>query len=117
AEGGRAMNDIDRYYVEGRLPEAPAPEAPADPWGETLVIGKPLPRVDAYERVSGTAVFPFDVTLPDMLHAAILRSPHAHAIVTRVDTSAAEKMPGVRAVITGATPECDLPWYGGRGGS
>ena len=111
------MTDNDRYYVEGPLPETPNPEAPADPWGETRVIGKPLPRVDAYERVSGTAVFPFDVTLPDMLHAAILRSPHAHAIVTRVDTSAAEKMPGVRAVITGATPECDLPWYGGRGGS
>jgi len=111
------MTDNDRYYVEGPLPETPNPEAPADPWGETRVIGKPLPRVDAYERVSGTAVFPFDVTLPDMLHAAILRSPHAHAIVTRVDTSAAEKMPGVRAVITGATPGCDIPWYGGRGGS
>ena len=111
------MTDNDRYYVEGPLPETPNPESPADPWGETRVIGKPLPRVDAYERVSGTAVFPFDVTLPDMLHAAILRSPHAHAIVTRVDTSAAEKMPGVRAVITGATPGCDIPWYGGRGGS
>jgi xanthine dehydrogenase YagR molybdenum-binding subunit len=111
------MTDNDRYYVEGPLPETPNPEAPADPWGETRVIGKPLPRVDAYERVSGTAVFPFDVTLPDMLHAAILRSPHAHALVTRVDTSAAEKMPGVRAVITGATPGCDIPWYGGRGGS
>lgn len=111
------MTDIDRYFVDGPLPETPGPEAPADPWGETRVIGKPLPRVDAYERVSGTATFPFDITLPDMLHAAILRSPHAHAIVKRVDTSAAEKMPGVRAVISGATPGCDIPWYGGRGGS
>ncbi len=111
------MTDIDRYFVDGPLPETPGPEAPADPWGETRVIGKPLPRVDAYERVSGTAAFPFDITLPDMLHVAILRSPHAHAIVKRVDTSAAETMPGVRAVITGATPGCDIPWYGGRGGS
>jgi CO/xanthine dehydrogenase Mo-binding subunit len=110
------MADNDLYYVEGPLPETPAPEAPADPWGETRVIGKPLPRVDAYERVSGTAVFPFDVTLPDMLHAAVLRSPHAHAIVTRVDVGEAEKMPGVRAVITGATPGCDIPWYGTRSG-
>jgi xanthine dehydrogenase YagR molybdenum-binding subunit len=108
------MANNDLYYVEGPLPETPGPEAPADPWGETRIIGKPVPRVDAYERVSGTAVFPFDVTLPDMLHAAVLRSPHAHAIVTRVDVSEAEKMPGVRAVMTGATPGCDLPWYGTR---
>jgi xanthine dehydrogenase YagR molybdenum-binding subunit len=111
------MTDIDRYYAEGPLPETPAPDAPADPWGETRVIGKPLPRVDAYERVSGTATFPFDVTLPDMLHGAILRSPHAHAMVKQVDVSEAEKMPGVRAVITGATPGCDIPWHGSRGGS
>jgi CO/xanthine dehydrogenase Mo-binding subunit len=109
------MADIDRYYVDGPLPETPNPQAPDGPWGDdTRVIGKPLPRVDAYERVSGTALFPFDVTLPDMLHAAILRSPHAHAIVRRVDVSEAEKMPGVRAVITGATPGCDIPWYGPR---
>jgi CO/xanthine dehydrogenase Mo-binding subunit len=109
------MSDIDRYYAEGPLPETPNPQAPDAPWGDdTRVIGKPLPRVDAYERVSGTAVFPFDVTLPDMLHAAILRSPHAHALVRRVDVSEAEKMPGVRAVITGATPGCDIPWYGPR---
>ena len=108
------MANNDLYYVEGPLPETPGPEAPADPWGETRIIGKPVPRVDAYERVSGTAVFPFDVTLPDMLHAAVLRSPHAHAIVTRVDVSEAEKMPGVRAVMTGTTPGCDLPWYGTR---
>ncbi len=111
------MTDIDRYYAEGPLPETPAPDAPADPWSETRVVGKPLPRVDAYERVSGTAVFPFDVTLPDMLHGAILRSPHAHAMVTRVDTTAAEKMPGVRAVISAVTPGCDIPWHGGRGGA
>ena len=56
-------------------------------------------RVDAYDRVSGSAVYPSDVILPDMLHAAILSCPHAHAIVKSVDTSAAEKMPGVQAVL------------------
>jgi CO/xanthine dehydrogenase Mo-binding subunit len=110
------MTDIDRYHVDGPLPETPNPRDPDGPWGETRVVGKPLPRVDAYERVSGTAVFPFDVMLPDMLHAAILRSPHAHALVRRVDVSEAEKMPGVRAIITGATPGCDIPWYGSRSG-
>lgn len=107
------MDDIGRYYIDGPVPETPEP-VPVDPWSETRIIGKPLPRIDAYERVSGTAVYPYDVTLPDMLHAAVLRCPHAHAIVTRVDTSAAEKMPGVRAVITGATPGCDMPWHGTR---
>ena len=111
------MKDIDRYYIDGPVPETPCADVPAEPWGETRVIGKPIPRVDAYERVSGTAVFPFDVTLPDMLHGAILRSPHSHAIVRRVDVSAAEKMPGVRAVITGATPGCDVPWHGSRAGA
>jgi hypothetical protein len=53
------MADIDRYYVDGPLPETPNPQAPDGPWGDdTRVIGKPLPRVDAYERVSGTALFP-----------------------------------------------------------
>lgn len=111
------MTDVDLYYVEGPVPETAAPDTQAEPWKETRVVGQPLPRVDAYERVSGTAVFPYDVTLPDMLHAAILRSPQAHAIVRRVDVSAAEKMPGVRAVITADTPGCDIPWYGARGGS
>ena len=41
-------------------------------WGETNVVGKSIPRIDAYERVSGSAVYPLDVLLPDMLYAAIL---------------------------------------------
>ncbi len=52
-------------------------EATVKPWGETTVVGKPIPRVDGYERVSGTAVYPLDVILPNMLYAAILRCPHA----------------------------------------
>jgi CO/xanthine dehydrogenase Mo-binding subunit len=66
--------------------------------------------VDAPERVSGAAEYPSDVVLPGMLYGAILRCPHANATVKAVDTSRAEKMPGVRAVITGSTPGCDLPW-------
>jgi len=82
------------------------------PWtGETKLVGKALPRVDAYERVSGTAEFTCDVVLPDMLHAAILRCPHAHAMVKSVDTSAAEKMPGVIAALTSKSPGADIPFY------
>ncbi len=108
------MTDL-LYWLQGPVPETAAPKAEMPPWGETKVVGKPLPRVDAYERVSGSAVYPLDVALPDMLHAAILRCPHAHAVVKSVDTRAAEKMPGVRAVITGKSPGANVPWYRGRG--
>ena len=95
-------------------PTAPAAEEKIEPWGATRIVGKPLPRVDAYDRVSGAARYTADVLLPDMIYAAILRCPHAHAMVKSVDTSAAEKMPGVVAVLTGKSPGADIPWYGGR---
>ncbi|NLT67909.1 MAG: xanthine dehydrogenase family protein molybdopterin-binding subunit [Acidobacteria bacterium] len=95
--------------------EPPAPsEDTMDPWGETRIVGKGIPRVDAYERVSGKALFTYDVILPEMVYGAILRCPHAHAMVKRIDTSAAEKMPGVVAVITGSTPGADISWYGAQ---
>jgi CO/xanthine dehydrogenase Mo-binding subunit len=92
------------------LPETPSPGELPKPWGETRFVGKSLPRVDAYDRLSGTAVYPSDIVLPNMLYAAILRCPHPNALVEKVDTSKAEKLPGVRAVITGATPGADLKW-------
>src|SRR5512136_2396764 len=93
------------YYAQGiPVPETPRPNQQPGPWKETRVVGKPLPRIDAYERVSGSAVYPSDVSLPDMLYGAILRCPHSHAKVKSVDTREAEKMPGVYAVITSKTP-------------
>jgi xanthine dehydrogenase molybdopterin-binding subunit B len=76
------------YYVQGiPVPETPRPNQQPRPWKETKIVGKPLPRVDAYERVSGSAVYPSDVSLPDMLYGAILRCPHSHARVKSVDAS------------------------------
>lgn len=95
-------------------PSAPPAEEKIQPWGETRIVGKALPRVDAYERVSGAAQYTADIVLPDMIYAAILRCPHAHAMVKNIDTGAAEKMPGVVAVLTGKSPGADIPWYGGR---
>jgi len=101
----------DIYYIEGTpVPETPLPGKEPSPWKETSVVGKALPRVDAYERVSGSAAYPSDVHLPNMLHGAILRCPHPHARIRRVDTSAAAKLPGVRVIISGNTPEADLIW-------
>jgi xanthine dehydrogenase YagR molybdenum-binding subunit len=60
--------------------------------------------VDAYERVSGAAKYPSDITMPGMLYGAILRSPHPNAMVVSVDTSAAEAMDGVHVAMSAFTP-------------
>lgn len=67
---------------------------------EYSVVGKRLPLKDAPEKVTGRALFTGDMTLPGMLYARILRSPYAHARVLRVDTSRAERLPGVKAVLS-----------------
>lgn len=103
------MNEAN-YYSRDPVPETPKPKQGQDHWAETRVVGQPLPRVDAYQRLSGAAVYPSDVNLPDMLYGAVLRCPHAHARVQSLDATAAEKMPGVRAVLTAASPGADIPW-------
>ena len=69
------------------------------------VIGKPLPKPDAVSKVTGRAIYADDMLPARTLHCRILRSPHPHARILSIDTSAARRMPGVQAVITGA----DLP--------
>ncbi|TAL59758.1 MAG: xanthine dehydrogenase family protein molybdopterin-binding subunit, partial [Bacteroidetes bacterium] len=63
------------------------------------VIGKPVPKHDAYMRVTGKAVYGHDIVLPGMLYGAILRTEHPSAEFT-IDISAAKKLPGVICVIT-----------------
>jgi len=109
------MDKESSYHIDGPVPETPGSGEYPDPWKKTEVVGTRVPKVDGYERVSGTAVYPHDISLPDMLHGAILRCPHAHARVKKIDTSKAEKMPGVRAVLTGDSPGADMPWYQRRG--
>jgi CO/xanthine dehydrogenase Mo-binding subunit len=67
----------------------------------TSVVGHNVRRVDAIEKVTGTAQYVADVRLPGMLQGRILRSPHPHARLRHVDTSRAERVPGVLAVVTG----------------
>ena len=66
------------------------------------VVGHAEPRSDGEEKVTGKAIYTVDIELPGMAHGKILRSPYAHARITRVDASQAEKLPGVFAVITRA---------------
>ena len=65
------------------------------------VVGKSVTREDGPDKVSGKHVYPADVILPGMLFGKVLRSPYPHAKILRIDTSRAEVLPGVRAVITG----------------
>jgi CO/xanthine dehydrogenase Mo-binding subunit len=77
----------------------------------TRVVGRSLPRMDAPGKVTGSAVYAADFTLPGMLHGKILRSREPHARLVRIDGRRAAGLPGVRAVLTAA----DVPdvRYGG----
>lgn len=63
-------------------------------------MGKSVPRIDAREKAYGEARYAFDLKLPGMLVGKMLRSPHAHARIIKIDTSKAEKHKGVKAVVT-----------------
>jgi len=65
-------------------------------------IGTRPVRPDGIDKVTGRANFGADFSLPGMLHGRVLRSPHAHAKILRIDTSAALALPGVKAVVTAA---------------
>src|SRR5664279_4112586 len=73
--------------------------SPSDPppyvVGERRLTGKRGPRLDGPQKVTGRAVYTHDARKPGMLHARVVRSPYAHAKIVSIDTSAAEKIPGV----------------------
>ncbi len=69
-------------------------------------VGKSINRVDGPQRVAGTAQYCADIRLPGMLEGVLLYSPYAHANIKSIDISAAESLPGVRAVVTGADYPC-----------
>ncbi|MFQ5842007.1 MAG: xanthine dehydrogenase family protein molybdopterin-binding subunit [Thermodesulfobacteriota bacterium] len=69
--------------------------------GELDVVGTRMPMLDAAAKVTGVAQFTDDLILPGMLYGKILRSPLPHARILHIDTSKAEKLPGVKGVMTG----------------
>ena len=74
------------------------------------VVGKGHPRLEGNEKVTGRARYSYDVRLPGQLYAKVLRSPHPHARIDRIDTAAAEQLPGVYAVLSSANVP-DIAWY------
>ncbi|HZR93439.1 MAG TPA: xanthine dehydrogenase family protein molybdopterin-binding subunit [Gaiellaceae bacterium] len=75
-------------------------------------IGRSHPRLDAREKLRGQAQFAGDLLVPRMLHGRVLRSPAAHARIVSIDTSSAERIPGVVCVLTGADLGDIDPYYG-----
>ncbi|MFD8126563.1 molybdopterin-dependent oxidoreductase [Streptomyces mirabilis] len=86
--GYRAIEDAIRGVCHAEAPSA----------GEA--VGRNLPAPAGPQVVTGTARYTFDVDIPGMLHMKLLRSPHAHARILAIDTSAALRVPGVHAVLT-----------------
>ncbi|MFW5740011.1 MAG: xanthine dehydrogenase family protein molybdopterin-binding subunit, partial [Myxococcota bacterium] len=71
------------------------------------VVGERAPRIDAWEKVTGTAKYADDLSRPGMLCGALLQSPLAHARVVHIDTARAQRLPGVEAVLTSKnSPSC-----------
>ncbi len=75
-------------------------------------VGKSVHRVDAYDKVTGAAKYADDLPFgPGMYHARLVRSPHAHALVKRVNAHKALQVPGVKAVVTGADVPAQIGLY------
>jgi 4-hydroxybenzoyl-CoA reductase subunit alpha len=87
--------------------------ASADAAPRFQVVGQAHRKVDGLAKATGQALYTDDIQLPGMLHAKILRSPHAHALIRGIDTRRALALPGVHAVLTGASMPIKygvIPW-------
>jgi xanthine dehydrogenase YagR molybdenum-binding subunit len=95
--------------VADQVPEVQAPPRPPQhekyPWPEKpRLIGTRISRVDGPLKVTGRARYSYDINRPGMIYGRILRSPHAHARLVNIDAGAAEKAPGVKAVLITIKP-------------
>lgn len=99
--------ELARDIINGELPATALDADPVD----GSYIGNNVRRIDAPSKVTGKLKYAGDMVLTNMLHMQVLRSPHAHARIVSIDTSAAEAMEGVESVITAA----DVPGVDGFG--
>ena len=100
ALAGHFCRCISHYEVIGAVKDAARERMEQPPPNGYRHIGRGTPRGDAAEIVSGTAAFISDLQMPGMLYGKILKSPYAHANIIDIDISAAERIPGVEAVVT-----------------
>jgi xanthine dehydrogenase YagR molybdenum-binding subunit len=84
------------------------------PWAtdaDLAIVGRSATRVVGVAKVTGQARYAYDIRLPGQLYTCVLRSPHPHARIRRIDISRAEALPGVHAVLSHANAPA-IPWYG-----
>lgn len=111
-------SNYNRYVEATMAAGAGAPRSDVQRFeagGETMpalkTVGHATPRIDALERVTGKATYTVDVKLPGMLYARVLRSPHPHARIRKIDLSKAQALPGVKAILT--HENCTVVWGAG----
>ena len=115
AVGQRGEPWITQTHRAGRLnsdpqvPEVQAPPRPPQhdkyPWPEkSRLLGTRVSRIDGPLKASGRAKYSYDIVRPGMIYGRILRSPHAHARLKSIDAAAAEKAPGVKALLITIKP-------------
>jgi aldehyde oxidoreductase len=93
---------IDAVQLAGRFIRGEIAPADLIPPEDAPMIGTSFPRPSAMAKATGTALFGADIRMPGALEIAVVRSPHAHARIHGIDTSAAAAMPGVAGVMTAA---------------
>jgi CO/xanthine dehydrogenase Mo-binding subunit/aerobic-type carbon monoxide dehydrogenase small subunit (CoxS/CutS family) len=89
--------ELARDILNGVVPESALDDETA---ADGRFMGKNVARIDAPSKVTGALKYAGDMVMPGMLHAQVLRSPHAHARIVSIDASRARAMPGVEAVVT-----------------
>jgi len=110
ALSGNFCRCISHYHVMKAVTGAPPSGGITSRADAYRYIGRATPRRDGTEIVTGSARYLNDLKMADMLHGKVLRSPHPHALIMRIDKREAESLPGVRAVLTWE----DVPeWRGG----
>src|SRR5487761_894483 len=82
------------------------------PAGQRQLIGKSISRIDGPAKSSGRAMYSYDVNLPGMLYGKSVCCPYAHARVKSIDTSEAEKLPGVKGIVIVQKPGAEIQWAG-----
>ena len=100
AESAETLDQVPEVQAPPRPPQHPTYAWPEKP----RLIGTRISRVDGPLKVTGRAKYSYDINRPGMIYGRILRSPHAHARLTSIDAGAAEKAPGVKAVLITIKP-------------
>lgn len=106
-----------KFFIEEDFEEtlAEVPTDDVDAWGpeaKLQVVGQQVSRIDGYDKVSGTAMYAFDISLPNMVYAKTLRSPLPHARIKSIRLEKARRLPGVLDILTFENAP-KIEWYGG----